>query len=249
MSRRPPEEVHKYMSHIRSKNTKPEMIVRKGLWKRGFRYRLNHKRLPGHPDVVLRKYRTCIFIKILANAVVGTGVFDEKDETDAVIADKPVENSHDVLMYAIAPAYRKKTEYAGKLAIGVKDGVLNDVDYSAIGYIMFHYWSNKRATPYKLYSPPRLVSKHDIPDGYLLRMADGAEMFLLLEYEPYKPADIGAYNIMKVQRHGKVRYLPFVIHQTDINTIVNEVTAVRELEHTESRSVSRSNKTEEVAIS
>ena len=62
MSRRPPEEVHKYMSRIRSKDTKPEMIVRKGLWKRGFRYRLNHKRLPGHPDLVLRKYRTCIFI-------------------------------------------------------------------------------------------------------------------------------------------------------------------------------------------
>ena len=31
-------------------------------WRRGFRYRLNHKRLPGHPDLVLRKYRTCIFI-------------------------------------------------------------------------------------------------------------------------------------------------------------------------------------------
>ena len=50
------------MSAIRSKDTKPEMIVRKGLWKRGFRYRLNHKRLPGHPDLVLRKYRTCIFV-------------------------------------------------------------------------------------------------------------------------------------------------------------------------------------------
>ena len=50
------------MQAIGSKDTKPEMIVRKGLWKRGFRYRLNHKRLPGHPDLVLRKYRTCIFI-------------------------------------------------------------------------------------------------------------------------------------------------------------------------------------------
>ncbi len=50
------------MAAIHNKNTKPEMIVRKGLWKRGFRYRLNHKRLPGHPDLVLRKYRTCIFI-------------------------------------------------------------------------------------------------------------------------------------------------------------------------------------------
>ena len=50
------------MAAIRSKDTKPEMIVRRGLWSRGFRYRLNHKRLPGHPDLVLRKYRTCIFV-------------------------------------------------------------------------------------------------------------------------------------------------------------------------------------------
>lgn len=57
-----PQQRHKNMAAIRSKNTKPEMIVRKGLWSRGFRYRLNHKRLPGHPDLVLRKYRTCIFI-------------------------------------------------------------------------------------------------------------------------------------------------------------------------------------------
>ena len=50
------------MAAIHSKDTKPEIIVRRGLWKRGFRYRLNHKRLPGHPDLVLRKYRTCIFV-------------------------------------------------------------------------------------------------------------------------------------------------------------------------------------------
>ena len=56
------EQRHKNMAAIPGKNTKPEMIVRRGLWSRGFRYRLNHKRLPGHPDLVLRKYRTCIFI-------------------------------------------------------------------------------------------------------------------------------------------------------------------------------------------
>ena len=50
------------MAAIKSKDTKPEMTVRKGLWRMGFRYRLNHKRLPGHPDLVLRKYRTCIFV-------------------------------------------------------------------------------------------------------------------------------------------------------------------------------------------
>lgn len=57
-----PQQRHNNMAAIRSKDTKLEMIVRRGLWKRGFRYRLNHKRLPGHPDLVLRKYRTCIFV-------------------------------------------------------------------------------------------------------------------------------------------------------------------------------------------
>lgn len=50
------------MAAIRAKNTRPEIIVRKYLWSHGFRYRLNHPRLPGKPDIVLKKYRTCIFI-------------------------------------------------------------------------------------------------------------------------------------------------------------------------------------------
>ena len=62
MDRLTPQQRHRNMAAIRSKGTKPEIIVRKGLWSRGFRYRLNHKRLPGHPDLVLRKYKTCIFV-------------------------------------------------------------------------------------------------------------------------------------------------------------------------------------------
>ena len=50
------------MAAIHGKDTKPEMVVRRFLWSRGFRYRLNHRRLPGKPDLVLRKYRTCIFV-------------------------------------------------------------------------------------------------------------------------------------------------------------------------------------------
>lgn len=53
---------HKCMAAIKSKNTKPEIQVRKFLFAHGFRYRLNHPRLPGHPDLVLRKYRTVIFV-------------------------------------------------------------------------------------------------------------------------------------------------------------------------------------------
>ena len=50
------------MSCIKGKNTRPEEIVRKYLFYRGFRYRKNDKRLPGTPDIVLPKYKTVIFV-------------------------------------------------------------------------------------------------------------------------------------------------------------------------------------------
>ena len=50
------------MSRIRGKNTKPEILVRKGLHARGFRFRLHNKKLPGSPDVVLPKYGVAIMI-------------------------------------------------------------------------------------------------------------------------------------------------------------------------------------------
>jgi len=52
----------KMMSKIRSKNTKPELIFRKALWKKGIRYRVNNKQLPGKPDVSIKKYKLAIFI-------------------------------------------------------------------------------------------------------------------------------------------------------------------------------------------
>jgi DNA mismatch endonuclease, patch repair protein len=50
------------MSRIRSKNTKPELLVRRFLHGNGFRYRLHVKTLPGKPDIVLPKYKTVIFV-------------------------------------------------------------------------------------------------------------------------------------------------------------------------------------------
>lgn len=50
------------MSKITSKNTKPEMAVRKCLFAQGFRYRLHAKNLPGEPDIVLPRYKTVIFV-------------------------------------------------------------------------------------------------------------------------------------------------------------------------------------------
>lgn len=52
----------KNMQHIRSVDTKPELILRKLLWHEGYRYRKNWKELPGKPDIVITKYKICIFI-------------------------------------------------------------------------------------------------------------------------------------------------------------------------------------------
>ncbi len=52
---------HKNMKHIKSSNTKIEVLLRKELWKRGYRYRKNYKGLPGKPDIVLTKYKIAIF--------------------------------------------------------------------------------------------------------------------------------------------------------------------------------------------
>jgi DNA mismatch endonuclease (patch repair protein) len=57
-----PEKRSLLMSGIRSKNTKPEILVRKGLFKSGFRYRLNVKNVFGKPDIVLKKFNAAIFI-------------------------------------------------------------------------------------------------------------------------------------------------------------------------------------------
>lgn len=57
-----PEVRSKIMSKIHGKDTKPEVMLRKELWHRGWRYRKNLRKLPGSPDIVLTKYRLCIFV-------------------------------------------------------------------------------------------------------------------------------------------------------------------------------------------
>ena len=57
-----PEQRSRCMAAIKGKDTKPEMIVRKYLFSRGLRYRVNNRKLPGSPDIVLKKYKTVVFI-------------------------------------------------------------------------------------------------------------------------------------------------------------------------------------------
>lgn len=50
------------MARVKSKNTKPEIFLRKLLWHRGFRYKVNYKKMPGSPDIYISKYKVAIFV-------------------------------------------------------------------------------------------------------------------------------------------------------------------------------------------
>jgi DNA mismatch endonuclease (patch repair protein) len=112
MDKLSPEQRHKNMAAIRGKDTKPEIIVRKGLWKRGFRYRLNYKRLPGHPDIVLRKYRTCIFV----NGCFWHGHFVEIDKMENTVCCKIPMTNHDFWVAKIRRNKERDKEKQRKLA-------------------------------------------------------------------------------------------------------------------------------------
>ena len=55
------EQRHKNMKNIKGKDTKIEVLLRKALWHKGYRYRKNYKKLEGKPDIVLTKYKIAIF--------------------------------------------------------------------------------------------------------------------------------------------------------------------------------------------
>ncbi len=61
MDKLTPEQRHKNMQNIRSRDTSIECRLRKALWEKGYRYRKNYKKLPGKPDIVLTKYKIAIF--------------------------------------------------------------------------------------------------------------------------------------------------------------------------------------------
>ena len=123
-------------------------------------------------------------------------------------------------MYAIGNAARQKTEAAGKIVLGIKEDMLKDEQiaaYKSLKYLMFHYWSNPKA--YMLAKEPVLVDKDAVPSEYLIRMEKDAVKYLLLDYNPQQSTDLGNVNILKTQRRGEIRYLPFV---TTLDSIIDE---------------------------
>ena len=115
-----------------------------------------------------------------------------------------------ILMYAVNTQIRKNTEHVGKLALGMNRVDMSGYNLEDIGYIMFHYWNNATATPYELTKTPVIVDRDDVPNGFAMRMNKDAEKYILLEYNPAVPADLGNFDTLKVQRHKEKRYLPFM---------------------------------------
>ena len=66
------------------------------------------------------------------------------------------------------------------------------------------------------------MSKQDIPEGFLIRQEKDAQQYLLIEYNSDKPAEIGEYDILKAQRRGCNRYVPFVCRVENITVDKND---------------------------
>ena len=130
-----------------------------------------------------------------------------------------------LLMYAIGPSARHKTESACKIALGIKETNLSAEAikaFKSVRYIMFHYWKNSEATPFELTAPVRLVEKESIPEGFLIRQEKDAKQYLLIEYNSDRPAELGEYDILRAQRRGCNRYIPFVCRVENIKVDKND---------------------------
>ena len=104
------------MSQIKGKNTKPEMLVRKFLFSKGFRYRIHDKKLPGKPDIVLSKYRTVIFVN---------GCFW---------------HGHEDCKYFVIPKTRKEW-WLDKIRITKQRDKKNKADLIELGWLVYTIWT------------------------------------------------------------------------------------------------------------
>lgn len=137
-----PAERSERMSRIRSKDTKPEMLLRKALHGLGLRFRLRDKKLPGRPDIVLPRYRTIIFVhgcfwhrhqgcKVASTPKSNTDFWNEKFARN-VSRDARVKAEAGALGWSIIVAWecevnslQKATHTAHKLAEIIRRGLIS----------------------------------------------------------------------------------------------------------------------------
>lgn len=108
------------MKSIKSKDTKPEILLRKALWHKGYRYRKNYKVLAGSPDIALTKYRIAVFID--------SEFFHGKDYAKLV----------ERLRQGKRPEY-----WLSKIDANIKRDAENEANLRGAGYHVLRFWSEE----------------------------------------------------------------------------------------------------------
>ena len=107
----------KIMKSIKSRDTKPEVLLRKALWHEGYRYRKNYKALKGTPDIVLTKYHIVIFVD--------SEFFHGKD--------------YDELISRLKRG--KRPEYwSNKIEQNIKRDIATEAELRGMGYTVLRFW-------------------------------------------------------------------------------------------------------------
>ena len=152
------EQRHKCMSSIKGKDTKPELLVRKFLFKRGYRYRLNHPRLPGHPDLVMLKYRSVIFVNgCFWHGHEGCKYFIlPKSNTDfwKTKIERNKERDIEVQKELAKMGRHCFTIWECQLRPNIKDQTLESLDYT-LNHI---YLTDRRRKEYKVEEDPNIIA-------------------------------------------------------------------------------------------
>lgn len=115
-----PSQRHKAMKHIRGKDTSIEVALRKELWKRGYRYRKNYKRVPGSPDIAIVKYKIAIFCD--------SEFFHGKDWDKLKQKLEKGTNSN---------------YWVKKISDNIERDVKIDIELMHLGWTVLHFWGNE----------------------------------------------------------------------------------------------------------
>lgn len=121
-----PEQRRKNMQHIRSNDTKIEVLLRKALWEKGYRYRKNYKDLPGKPDIVLTKYKIAIFCD---------GEFFHGKDWEVLKPRLEKSNNSEFWISKISRNRERDDKYDGSLVMG---NLMNAATSLGLGSIWIH---------------------------------------------------------------------------------------------------------------
>lgn len=115
------------MSSIHSRDTKPEIVLRKALWSLGYRYRKNYKKLPGTPDIVLSKYKICVFVD--------SEFFHGKDYLSGYRSTK-YKSLHEQLEHSNHSQF-----WLDKISKNMERDRKVDNELKKMGWTVIHFWS------------------------------------------------------------------------------------------------------------